>query len=169
MTTAILKHSDAIKFIFAGNATVTILNTKTGNRFTYNIKKLKTSTDENPLFFVKVLTGPEVYSFIGSMNKDKNYKHSQKSKINSEAQSVKVFKYVLTKLTEDKLDECVEIWHEGKCGRCGRQLTVPESIETGLGPECIKMISSTSEIRNRKIDNILRGGKQVSESEKMAK
>jgi hypothetical protein len=30
----------------------------------------------------------------------------------------------------------LEVWHEGRCGRCGRRLTVPESIESGLGPEC---------------------------------
>ncbi|MGQ4872128.1 MAG: DUF6011 domain-containing protein, partial [Candidatus Thorarchaeota archaeon] len=32
------------------------------------------------------------------------------------------------------LPEKVRIWHEGKCGRCGRRLTVPESIESGYGP-----------------------------------
>lgn len=32
-----------------------------------------------------------------------------------------------------------EIRHAGRCGRCGRLLTVPESIETGLGPECSKV------------------------------
>tara|TARA_R110002096_G_scaffold84290_4_gene194649 strand:+ start:14 stop:667 length:654 start_codon:yes stop_codon:yes gene_type:complete len=30
----------------------------------------------------------------------------------------------------------MEIWHEGKCSRCGRKLTVPSSIATGLGPVC---------------------------------
>ena len=25
---------------------------------------------------------------------------------------------------------------KGKCGRCGRKLTVPSSIESGLGPHC---------------------------------
>jgi hypothetical protein len=30
----------------------------------------------------------------------------------------------------------LEVWHEGRCGACGRRLTVPESIERGLGPEC---------------------------------
>jgi len=24
-----------------------------------------------------------------------------------------------------------------RCGRCGRVLTVPESVESGFGPECI--------------------------------
>ena len=29
-----------------------------------------------------------------------------------------------------------EFRHEGRCGRCGRALTVPESIDTGFGPHC---------------------------------
>ena len=28
------------------------------------------------------------------------------------------------------------VHHEGKCGCCGRSLTVPESIKRGIGPEC---------------------------------
>jgi hypothetical protein len=31
-----------------------------------------------------------------------------------------------------------KIHHEGRCGKCGRLLTVPESVETGIGPECAK-------------------------------
>ena len=31
-----------------------------------------------------------------------------------------------------------EFWHEGRCCRCGKRLTVPESIQGGIGPECIK-------------------------------
>jgi hypothetical protein len=34
----------------------------------------------------------------------------------------------------------VEFWHEGKCGRCNRKLTVPSSIESGFGPECINHV-----------------------------
>jgi hypothetical protein len=32
------------------------------------------------------------------------------------------------------------VHHEGRCGRCGRTLTVPESIESGFGPECINYV-----------------------------
>jgi hypothetical protein len=49
-----------------------------------------------------------------------------------------VFDYVLNKLKTNKLPEFVEVWHEGKCGKCGRALTVPSSILTGIGPECSK-------------------------------
>lgn len=31
-----------------------------------------------------------------------------------------------------------DLHHEGKCGKCGRKLTVPSSVESGIGPECAK-------------------------------
>jgi len=30
----------------------------------------------------------------------------------------------------------IEVHHEGRCRLCNRPLTVPESIESGLGPKC---------------------------------
>lgn len=30
----------------------------------------------------------------------------------------------------------VTVRHEGRCGRCGRTLTVPASIDSGIGPDC---------------------------------
>ena len=36
-----LKNTDALKFIFAGNSTFTLLNSETENRFTYRVKKAK--------------------------------------------------------------------------------------------------------------------------------
>ena len=34
------------------------------------------------------------------------------------------------------LPDVVEIWHEGGCKCCGKKLTVPASIELGMGPDC---------------------------------
>ena len=130
-----LNNSYAMKFIFAGNSTVTFLNNETENRFTYRIKKAK----DSDLFFVSVLTGPEQYSYIGTVFNG-IYKHGKKSNFTG-AQSEKVFSYVLSKLITESLSECIEIWHEGKCGKCNRPLTVPSSIETGIGPECFKSLS----------------------------
>lgn len=137
MTGGIIKHSDCINFIFAGNSTFTVLNTKTQNRFTFKVRKAK----DSDVYFVKVLTSPDIYQFIGSVLKN-SFKYSKKSKISIDAQSIVVFQYILNKLLTDNLDSCVEIWHEGKCGKCGRQLTVPESIEIGIGPECNKRMKS---------------------------
>lgn len=39
-------------------------------------------------------------------------------------------------LDQGSLPESVEVWHEGGCCHCNRKLTVPASIELGMGPDC---------------------------------
>lgn len=132
----ITNSKEALKFMFAGKSVVTFVNTQTGNRFTYKIKQ---AMDSN-LFFISVLTNSDVYSYIGTCI-DGNYKHGRKSQISQAAQSVKVFNYMLNKLITDTLPDFLEVWHEGFCGKCGKRLTVPSSILTGIGPDCIKKLS----------------------------
>lgn len=150
METKQLDTHKALDFIFAGNSIFTCKNTETGNRFTFRVKKHK----KDEIWFVSVLTSPEVYQFVGSIRKNTNYRHSFKSKISQEAQSVKVFDFITKKLRQNTLPEVVQIWHEGRCGRCGRRLTVPESIITGMGPECSKFMSKV-EVRTAKLSIIL--------------
>jgi hypothetical protein len=144
-----LNNSDATNFIYAGNSIFTVLNSKTSNRFTYKVKKSKDGT----LYFVSVLSGPECYTYLGIIG-DGTYRHGTKSVISKDAQSVKVFDYVLNKLKNNKLPEFVEVWHEGKCGKCGRALTVPSSILTGIGPECSKKLSK-EEKRDKVLTELL--------------
>ena len=132
-----LNNSEALNFILAGNSTSTFLNRETDNRFTYKVKKSK----DSDLFFVSVLTSPDVYTYIGYITND--FKLGKKSKISKDAQSVKVFNYIFRKLKSGNLPEQIEIWHNGKCGKCARKLTVPSSIDTGIGPECFKNLSKT--------------------------
>lgn len=129
----IIEHKEALNFIFAGNSTFTVRNSESGNRFTFKCKNKK-NTD---LFFISVLTGSNNYTYIGIVI-NKIYKHGKKSVVSNKAKSVLVFDYILRKLKNNTLDNVVEIWHEGKCGKCGRKLTDPSSISSGYGPSCIK-------------------------------
>ena len=43
--------------------------------------------------------------------------------------------YAKARLAAGSMPANVEINHEGRCGRCGRALTVPESVASGIGPE----------------------------------
>jgi hypothetical protein len=164
MTQGILKHSKALDFILGGKAFVTFLNTKTDNRFTFKVVKHK----KEDLFFVNVLTSPDVYTFIGTVNSTGSFRHSRKSKITGESQSVKVFTYVFSKLqtiitpaTETTeaitaLPDFIEIYHSGRCGKCGKRLTVPESIDSGFGPDCIKMVMNKQLERDIKLKKLLK-------------
>ena len=128
--------SEHLSFIFAGNSVFTVKNVETDNRFTFKVKKHK----KDDIFFVSVLTGPENFTFIGSIRRDSEYRHSRKSVIGTTATSVRAFDFIIRKLHNNTLPEKIQVWHEGKCGRCGRTLTVPESILTGFGPECSKKV-----------------------------
>lgn len=144
---------DIKKFMYAGNSTFTIQNTETKNRFTYKLtvpEDKKNVVEMDKVWFVKVMTGTDNendYQFIGTLFPDRSrvvgakyYKHSAKSRITNQAQSVKVFQWFIKALQTHTIPPQVQFYHEGRCGRCGRKLTVPESITSGFGPECINMV-----------------------------
>jgi hypothetical protein len=127
-------------FVLAGKAIFTVENEKTGNRFTYKVKQAE---DDKKVWFVSVLTGPDNgsnYAYIGTIFGNDfhvptiNFRWTIKSTVTKECQSFKVFSWLFKNMTG--LPLFVKVHHEGRCGRCGRRLTVPESIKLGLGPEC---------------------------------
>jgi hypothetical protein len=128
-------------FILAGSATVTFVSKKTETRFTY---KIGVPDDENDKrHFVGLLNGPDNesnYTFLGTIFGGEKFRHGKKSKVGADAPSARAFDWVWNKLTAGQLPADVEVWHEGRCGRCNHKLTVPESISTGFGPECVKHI-----------------------------
>ena len=128
----------ALQYIMAGNAIITIQNPESGRRFTYRIKKGK----GNAPHFVNVMNGPDnesAYEFLGTVFEDLRYRPGRRSKIHPNAPSARTFEWLISTLTRhpNRLRR-VELWHEGRCGRCNRLLTVPESIAAGIGPECAK-------------------------------
>ena len=99
------------------------------------------------------MTSPDNYSYVG-VCVDGVYRHGKKSKISETSQSVRVFKYILEKLKSQTLVDFIEIWHQGLCGKCGRRLTVPQSILIGIGPDCINKLKK-SDKRDKFLDLIL--------------
>jgi hypothetical protein len=128
------------RFITAGKATFTIVSKVTGNRFTYQVKQ----SDNPTLYFVALLNGPDNtsnFAYLGTLGNG-YWKHGAKSKISEDAPSAKGFKWFWANLKQGQLPATVEFWHEGRCCKCGRKLTVPSSIESGIGPECASRMGS---------------------------
>lgn len=127
-------------YILGGNAVVTLVSKRTGERFTYRVSESKPKEGKQPVHFVSVLTGPDNrqdYEFLGTIFPDGNYRRSMKSQIGPDAPSAKAWEWTWYNLDTDR----VEIWHEGTCSKCGRALTDPASIERGLGPVCAERVS----------------------------
>lgn len=124
-------------FMLGGNARLTVVSERTGVRFTFKIAQKK--GDETCPHFVGLLSGPDNdsdYRFLGSIFSDGSYRHGKKSGISTEAPSAKAFVWIWSYLSRGALPPTIELWHEGRCGRCNRALTVPESIASGIGPVC---------------------------------
>lgn len=136
----------ARRFITAGKSTVTLESEKTGARYTYRVTRaLDRDTGEpsaDGTCFVGVLTGADnetAYSYLGRISRDVFW-HGRKAPkagdIPRDAPSHKAFAWAWQKLASGTMPDQLAVWHEGRCGRCGRKLTVPESIMSGFGPEC---------------------------------
>jgi hypothetical protein len=142
------KLTDAVtarQYMRAGNATVTLKSKKTETRFTYRLR----ASDDGNATFVGVLTGSDnesQYSYLGRIWRDVFYQGRRVPRagdITSDAPSMKAFAWTWKQLVQGKLPDSLEIYHEGSCGRCGRKLTVPESIARGIGPECYSKMGVT--------------------------
>ena len=136
--------NDPFQFILAGNALFTVQNTDTGNRFTFKVRK----PDDTKPHFVSVLTGSDnesSYSFLGTVFDPHHYRHGRRSRISEDAPSARAFDWLFRQLSSGRpLPPQVRVCHCGKCGRCGKTLTVPESVDSGFGPECIKAVNGGS-------------------------
>jgi hypothetical protein len=65
------------------------------------------------------------------------------SRLGDDSTPVRVVRWALGLIWGEKsVPEGYAVHHEGRCGRCGRPLTVPSSIETGLGPDCAAKIAA---------------------------
>jgi len=130
----------ALRFMLAGNAIVTFRSRATDTRFTYRVR----ASEDGRVYFVALLGGPDNnsdYRYLGYIRRDAFFHGGAKAKVAYDASSAKAFKWVWEQL-QRKIDtrKVLEIWHEGKCGRCGRRLTVPSSIASGIGPDCAEQM-----------------------------
>lgn len=132
----------AVKFITAGRAVVTFRSVSTDARFTYRISAPK---DGGAIRFVSLLCGSDNdrdYRYVGFVRGGRFVHGGQKSFATADAPSVKAFAWAFHHMSRGTMPEALEVFHEGRCGRCGRTLTVPESIESGFGPECINHVAA---------------------------
>lgn len=133
---------DFVRFVTGGNATFTMVSGRTGARFTY---RSRVAPNDPDMFFVSTLIGADNetdYSYVGFLNRravrpGKSVLCAGK-KGNADDVRFRALAYVLDKAFFGALPLDVEIFHAGKCCRCGRTLTTPESIVSGIGPECAK-------------------------------
>lgn len=128
------------EFLTAGKAIFTVSNPG-GDRWTFKVTKKESTNPRypDPTYFVAFLSGSDntsSYSYLGLLVEG-GLKLTAKSAAGADSQVAKVASWALKIVTGGlALPEGYSILNAGFCGRCARLLTVPESIESGIGPEC---------------------------------
>lgn len=151
-------------FFVAGNSTFTVkvpeaFASQHGCNLHYTFKIQASEPSEKfpkPAHFVKLLTGSDNtsdYSYMGKLVPETGEVNlTAKSCVGEGAWSLRIVRRVLAQMFEGEGLAAIQaagwdIDHMGKCGRCGRPLTVPESIECGIGPDCAEIMGFPYPVR----------------------
>lgn len=138
-----IPQDSALNLIMAGNATITLKSLKTGNHFTYKVQAPKKfNPEKTPVFHVSYMYGSSNESdfvYFGTIHKQGNgwIFNAKRHK----GQVTQAFEFTVNNLLKGVKMPSLEVYHEGRCCRCGRKLTTPESIVSGIGPCCASIKS----------------------------
>ena len=139
-----LAPEHARQFLIGGRAIFT-LQGQTGQRYTFRISKGEEQTSgpyagRPAAYFVSLLTGPDntsEYTYVGLLDVATGaVRLTAKSKYKADSMPVRVLGWFLPRIWSGRSVEPGQVFHCGRCARCGRLLTVPSSIVSGYGPEC---------------------------------
>jgi len=130
------------EFVMAGKAIFTVSNPE-GKRYTFKVEKPDRYRGE---YFASVMTGSDneaSYSYVAMMSEAGNLRTTRGSKMPETDVRFKVLKWALDVVFgRRKAPDGYAIEGSGACWRCGRTLTVPESLHRGYGPECASRVAA---------------------------
>lgn len=131
-----LEGQDRIhKYLMGGRGVVT-LQSESGVHHTYRFQIPKNHRDEDDTMFIQTLIDGNTWVYVG-MYKEKRFHLTKSSHFKIDSPIVKGVAFILKLMFRTNFsDSRMHLYHEGICSRCGRPLTSPESIESGIGPVC---------------------------------
>lgn len=123
-------------FILGGDACFSILNSNSGTKFDYRVKKAEKGSN---FFIYTPIDG--VLSYVGYLVKYNGglfYRRGDKGKLEEGSPQIRGLLYALK--FNNTLPMPMIMIHHGKCAKCGRKLKDAESVARGFGPDCWKKV-----------------------------
>lgn len=119
---------------FNGGA-FTVRGRKTGKDYTYKIRRKK----YKGINYIQCYTENQYlrWNFLGTFNGMKITRRGNRI----EGEAGRGLEWILRRVVlgeSEKIGEQAELFHLGKCVKCGRTLTDAESIERGMGEYCAR-------------------------------
>ena len=140
-----IKNSEALRYMLAGKCEFTVVSGKTGTKLGYKITKKKAQQGSNSEFIYYLNTSINremIYCGVLFFDEPSNtfkFGKGARGQLQADHTNVRSILYIMNNLQLGNTNLNMRVYHVGKCGRCGRTLSTPESILTGLGPECSKL------------------------------
>lgn len=143
-----IRPDAVLGYVLGGDATLTLESLRTGQHLTYRVRQKterkrgadgRRKTVRHPFWFVDLMTGSDNiggFTFLGTIGKSHAFKVSAKSRFQAHDPAALAFGFMLRHAVAGLQAQNLAVWHDGRCGRCRRTLTVPASLETGIGPVC---------------------------------
>lgn len=125
-----MNKTDLYTFVTGGHAEFSITNNWVPATLIYRVC---------PQGGVYTHKGHDRSVYIGKIQNGKFHRYYQ----NAHLENTGVFRWFWEILVshDKEIPAHVVVAHRGKCGRCGRKLIDPVSVERGLGPVCAKKIT----------------------------
>lgn len=135
-----LHPTAALRFLIGGNATFTLLNLATRARCTLRVQRpgKKVRINGHPAWSVEEQTGQDN---VRDLTLIAAFDDWTLHRLRAESRGWVAIEWLARKLWSPGFTHwpsSMRFMHAGRCCRCGRTLTVPESIATGIGPECAR-------------------------------
>lgn len=144
-TDGLIRNEEALKFILAGKSEFVAVSGNTGKRLGFKLEKINsdnTNGNETMYYLSTQIDNKLVYCGVIVYNSKLNkfiFAKGKKGNLDYSHLNVKSILYILNRLHCGDVGINLSVYHVGKCGRCGKKLTTPESILTGLGPTCASL------------------------------
>lgn len=126
--------SELARYLVAGNANFMLESTATGTQFCYKIQHVWTQDgwDYTSPLFIKLQRGDR-YIYMGVLNTQPfSIRLTAKSVTDTNNPAYKAINYIIQSLNAHKLPAGVNVYYNGRCGRCGKELLDAEHQRTGV-------------------------------------
>lgn len=132
----------ALDYTLAGETLLSAVSKKTGGRLTFRVTKAPENAQFPFACWWVSLDSTSDKPYLGSFDADRKFWPDPKlGKLSEQGggpavEGARAIRWLMGILDEGRIPDTVELWHAGRCGRCGCELTTIESITRGLGPVC---------------------------------
>lgn len=145
-----LRQEDARMYLLSGRAMITLHNTQplSGQQAQFKFivrRKIDKYTQEpEDIWWVRT-ADTQIPQYLGHIINNEfhlcealqDLTHPQHKLV---GKSPAVFAWLWKAILKQNVPDFIHLLHTGQCGRCGRKLTDAISINTGIGPECRKIL-----------------------------